>query len=259
MMGRSTLTRLVGRGTMLAASVAAGALGSLALGVACSSSSDDGSGGGGTMNADTGTKDALSSSDAAATDDADAAAAPGTCASKFGTALTEGFGRIDGVVHAVQKPSDTSCAMPDPEHVVVQVLMNGDVYRMVVDVGSSRDTGTTDTKVRFSSFPHAMPAPDYEEGWRTGIPLDYANLLGAHSADGGFATLGFDEATAKIVAAVKVGDPVSVYSISAPGHPESAEMVHRNMPGTNMDGAIVLGPTSGAPTFLLFHFADQTF
>ena len=37
----------------------------------------------------------------------------GMCATAFGSALTEGFGRIDGIVYAVQKPSDTTCTFPN--------------------------------------------------------------------------------------------------------------------------------------------------
>ena len=181
----------------------------------------------------------------------------GKCAETFGGALTEGFGRIDGVVYAVQKPSDKDCALADKDHVVVQVLMNGAVYRMVVNL--QNDLGGADPKIRVVSFPHALPDPAYEEGWRTGIPLDYANILGAHSADAGFAPLTLDEAVAKIAAEVKVGEPVSVYAVSGVGQSSSAELVHRNAPGKNEDGAIVVAPTSGAPRFLLFHFADQTF
>jgi hypothetical protein len=234
-------------------SAAAAAATAFALVVACSSD-------GGTSNAVTGADTGASDDAPAAADAADAGtdfAPTRQCADTFGTALTEGFGRIDGVVQAVQKPSDKDCAMPDKDHVVLQVLMEGSVYRMVVNLVS--DLGGADTKIRFVSFPHAMPAPEYAEGWRTGVPLDYANILGAHSGDAGFAPLTLDEAVAKIAAEVKVGDPVSVYAVSSVGQPEGAELVHRNTPGKNEDGAIVVGPTSGAPRFLLFHFADQTF
>lgn len=180
----------------------------------------------------------------------------GKCADKFGSALTEGFGRIDGVVYAIQKPSDTTCAMPNKDHVVLQVLMNGAVYRMVVNVQSDRGG---DTKVRVSTVAQAMPAPPFEEGWHTGIPLDYANILGVHSGDGGFAALTLDEAVAKIAAEVKVGDEVAVYATSGAGRPESTHLVHRNEPGKNEDGAIVIGPNSASPKLMLFHFADQTF
>jgi hypothetical protein len=225
----------------------------LALVVACSS--DDGA-------ADTGrTPDAGAPDVAAETQspaDAGEDTAPsGTCASTFGAALTEGFGRLDGIVYAVQKPSDLGCVMPDKNHLILQVLMEGAVYRMVVNLES--DVGGADTKLRFASFPHALPPPEFVEGWRTGIPLDYAGVLGAHSGDGGFTALTLDEAVLRIVAEVKVGDPVSVYGFTAAGQGASADRVHRDDSGKNEDGAIVVGPTSASPKFLLFHFAAQTF
>jgi hypothetical protein len=235
----------------LLSAVAAGAL--IVLVAACSS---DGGPNAPVAAGDSGASDATL--EAAEVEDAGVDSAPtGRCAETFGAALTEGFGRIDGVVYAVQKPSDKDCVMPDKDHVVVQVLMEGAVYRMVVNLAS--DVGGPDSKLRIATLPHALPAPEYGEGWRTGIPLDYANILGAHSDDGGFSPVTVDEAVAKITAEVKVGDPVSVYGISAAGQPGSAELVHRNTPGKNEDGAIVVAPTSATPRFLLFHFADQTF
>lgn len=231
----------------------AAASAAFALLAACSS---DDAKGGGTTGTEGGAAD--TSVEAAEVPDAgEDAALTGKCSATFGTALTDGFGRIDGVVYAVQKPSDVDCAMADKSHVVVQVLMEGAVYRLVVNLES--DVGGADPKIRFVTFPHAMPAPEYAEGWRTGVPLDYANLLGAHSGDAGFAPLTPAEAATKIAAEVKVGDAISVYAVSTPGQSSSAELVHRNDPGKNEDGAIVVGPTSATPKFLLFHFADQTF
>jgi len=180
----------------------------------------------------------------------------GACASVFGTGLTEGFGRLDGVVHAVQKPTDTACPQPNSDHVIVQVAMNGDIYRMVVNVQSDR--AGQDPKIRYAEVPHDLPAPPFEEGWHTGVPLDYANMLGVHS-DGGFAPLAMNDAVAKIVAAVKVGAPVAVYAESGAGRPESAHLIHRNSGGNNSDGAIVVDPDGASPTFLLFHFDGQSF
>lgn len=224
--------------------------------VACGSSDDPSSTTPSGTDSGTGT-DAPQGTDGADLDGGADSLAIGRCADQFGTALTEGFGRIDGVVQAVQKPSDTDCAMAEKDRLVVQVLMNGAVYRMVVDIA---DPGASDMKLRVSAFPHAMPQPDYEEGWHTGVPLDYANILGAHSADGGFVPLTPDDVIAKIAGEVKAGDPVSVYAISGPGQPSGASLVHRNRPArVNEDGAIVVAPTSGAPKFLLFHFDYQTF
>jgi hypothetical protein len=243
-------TAVTSKGAFLFAAAGAAAL---ALVVACSS--DDGASDTRTT-PDAGTADVAP--EAQAPEDAGEDTAPsGKCASTFGAALTEGFGRLDGIVYAVQKPSDKDCVMPDKDHVVLQVLMEGAVYRMVVNLES--DLGGPDTKLRFASFPHALPAPEFAEGWRTGIPLDYANVLGAHSEDGGFTALTPDEAVTKIAAEVKVGDPVSVYGVTPAGQGASGERVHRNEPGKNEDGAIVIGPTSASPRFLLFHFAEQTF
>lgn len=193
--------------------------------------------------------DAGSTADAAA----DALKPTGLCATTFGSALTEGFGRIDGTVYAVQKPSDTMCTFPNRDHVVLQVLMNGAVYRLVVNVQSDR--AGSDPKILIATLPHALPAPPFAEGWHTDAPLDYVTSLGAHS-DASFTALTLADATTKIATDVKVGDAVSVYGTSGAGRPESAHLIHRN--ATNADGAIVLSPTA-SPQFILFHFDNQTF
>jgi hypothetical protein len=177
----------------------------------------------------------------------------GKCADTFGSALTAGFGRIDGTIYAVQKPTDTTCTFPNSTHVVLQVLMNSAVYRLVVNVQSDRPGA--DPKIRIATLEHALPTPPFAEGWHLPAPLDYVTTLGAH-ADAGFATLTLDEATTKIVSALKIGDPVSVYGTSGDGRPESAHLIHRN--AGDQDGAIVISPTT-APKFLLFHFDNQTF
>ena len=189
----------------------------------------------------------------AAMDSPDAFRPTGMCAATFGSALTAGFGRIDGTVYAVQKPSDTSCVMPNGDHVVLQVLMNGAVYRLVANVQSDR--AGTDPKIAISILPHALPAPAFAEGWHLGAGLDYVTSLGAHAV-GSFTPYVLADAVTKIASEVKVGDLVSVYGTSGSGRPESAHLIHRNK--TNEDGAIVVSPTT-APRFLLFHFAEQSF
>lgn len=183
-----------------------------------------------------------------------AVALTGQCASTFGSALTDGFGRIDGVVYAVQKPSDTQCVMPNADHVVVQVLVNGAVYRMVVNVKSDRAGSSPD--VRYAKLPHALPAPAWAEGWHTDAPLDYVTTLGASTTTTGFSPTPMNDLVSELASVLVVGAPVSVYATSGDGRPESAHLVHRNK--TNQDGAIVLSP-SASPTFLLFHFDGQTF
>lgn len=236
--------------------LAGGAAAIAALVVACSSSESGASGGvpGG------GDEDAAAVDGRGGTDDgaadatADAFKPTGQCAATFGDKLTAGFGRADGIVYAVQKPSDTMCVLPNSDHVIVQMLIESAVYRMVVNVQSDRSG--VDPKIRVGTMAHALPAPAFAEGWHLGAPLDYVTTLGAHSTDPSFAPLTLTEATAKIAAEVKVGDPIALYAESGAGRPESTHLVHRNK--ANQDGAIVVNPTT-VPKFLLFHFENQTF
>ncbi len=183
---------------------------------------------------------------------ADGSKITGACAETFGNALTASFGRLDGVVYAVQKPSDTQCVMPNADHVVVQVLWNGAVYRMVVNVLSNG----AEPKVSFGMFDHALPAPAFAEGWHTDAPLDYVTTLGVHSNDSAFTAYEMNALVSEIADLIKPGDPIAVYATSGAGRPESTHLVHRNDP--NEDGALVIHPTT-SPRFLLFHFSDQTF
>lgn len=176
----------------------------------------------------------------------------GQCAQTFGTALTPGFGRIDGIVYAVQKPSDTSCPLPNSDHVIVQVLMNGAVYRMVVNVQSDR--AGADPKIRVGAKAHPLPAPAFAEGWHLDAPLDYVTTLDAH-AGATFTPMTLEEAVDEVASELKIGDPVSVYAENG-GQTGSAHLIHRNK--ANRDGAIVVTPTT-TPRFLMFHFANQTF
>jgi hypothetical protein len=229
----------------------------LALVMACSSSSAPAAGPSG-PGADAGSNaddssaadpDATAASDA----NADAFVATGMCADAFGSELTAGFGRIDGTIYAVQKPTDTACTLPNRDHVVLQVLMHSAVYRLVINVQSDR--AGADPKIRIATLDHALPSPPFAEGWHLPATLDYVTALGAHS-DASFTALTLDEATTTIVSALKVGDPVAVYGTSGAGRPESAHLIHRN--AASQDGAIVINPTT-SPAFMLFHFDNQTF
>ncbi len=171
------------------------------------------------------------------------------CADMFGDALTAPYGRIDGTVLAVVKPTDTQCAWPNDDHVVLQVNMQGKVYRMVINVMSS--FGSPD--VFYLETTHALPAPAWEEGWHTGLTLDYANDLGVH-ADA-FTAFDMPTLSDKIADAVTLGQKVSVYAHTSGG--PSAHKVHRNT--ASQDGAIVLDPEGATPKVLLFHFSDQVF
>lgn len=211
--------------------------------------------------ASTAPPDARSSGDAAPSvtsgDDAATSSggntALGTCASKFGTALTNAYGRIDGTLIAIVPPKDQTCALPNSTHITIQVQMNGEVYRMVTNVQS--DSGP-DFRVRFATLDAALPAPAWSEGWHTGVALDYVSL-GAHSTDPMFVPIDMDPLVTKVISELEINAPISVYATSGSDNSGSAHLVHRESGKT--DGAIVVEPTGPTPKFLLFHFLEQTF
>lgn len=175
------------------------------------------------------------------------------CASTFGAVLTNAFGRIDGTVVAVVPPGDPGCALPNSDHVVVQVSFDGGVHRMVINVESSFG----DPRIRLREVTAPLPSPAFELGWHPGLTLDYPTQLGVHS-DGGWEALPLQQAAQRVYELVEVGAPIAVYATSSGGSfAASAHKIHRN--GSNTDGALVLNPTSAAPTWVLFHFANQSF
>ena len=193
-----------------------------------------------------------------AADDAalDGGAAPdGRCASTFGSDLTAGFGRLDGIVYAVQRPSDKGCAFPNASHVIVQVAIRGAVHRVAVALGSTRPG--TDPQMRYRAMPAPLRGGAFAEGWHAPASLDYAlDLFFRDGAEGGFAPRSRDEVVAELASKLVVGAKVSIFATSDVGRPDSAHLVHRN--ATKRDGAIVVDPT-GSPTYLLFHFDGQDF
>ncbi len=230
--------------------------------VACTDHSNDppaasSSSSGGDPQADASTEPETDAGSPDVATDAKDSGITGKCADTFGDKLTEGFGRIDGLVWAVQKPSDTQCVFPNNDHVIIQVLMGGAVYRMVANVQSDRtlDDGGPAPPVRYAAITHALPPPAWADGWHTDVALDYPTTLGVHND--AFTPNTLDELVTKIATEVKPGDPISVYAQSGNGRPESAHLIHRN--GKQKDGAIVVAPTSASPKILLFHFAEQVF
>jgi hypothetical protein len=181
------------------------------------------------------------------------AGALGRCADTFGTALPAGYGRLDGIIHAVVRPNDQTCAMPNSTHLVLQVRMNAAVYRMVVNVQSTR--AGTDPAVRFAEVTRAFPPPAWSEGFHVGVTLDYANDLVLHAGGVPFERVESAALVERIVPRLTPGMRVAVYSQGSGG--ASTHLVHRN--GQNDDGSIVLDPMGASPRWMVFHFADQTF
>ncbi len=174
------------------------------------------------------------------------------CATVFGRSLTNAFGRIDGTVRAVVPPDHPSCPMPNGTHLVLQVTMNDEVYRMVTNVLS--DSG--DPRV----FLHEIDAPlvggPWAEGWHPGTQLDYVSML--HVASTEFIPHDMTTTVEMVTQQIALGAKISVFATSSGGsNAASAHLVHRNF--TNADGAIVIGPETASPHYILFRFDEPLF
>ena len=174
------------------------------------------------------------------------------CAASFGSSLTNAFGRLDGTVRAVVPPGFPGCPQPNSTHVVVQVDMAGQAYRMVVNVRSSMG----DPRVFFRTLDAPLVGPAWSEGWHPGYTLDYASDL--HVTSDTFTPMEMDALVDTMTSPIELGAKISVFATSSGGaNASGAHLVHRNF--VNADGAIVVGPDTGAPTYLLFRFDEQLF
>lgn len=173
-----------------------------------------------------------------------------TCADTFGSALTPGFGRIDGTILAVVPPDDQACALPNSTHLVVQLTMGGQAYRLVVDVLSNQ--GSPD--VWFDELDAPLAGGAWADGWHVPSQLDYVTDL--HVASTAFTEMMEADLVAKITSELELGAKVSIFATAGTTEPNSAHLIHRN--ATNADGAIVIAPDT-APHYLLLRFGEQTF
>lgn len=172
---------------------------------------------------------------------------------EFGALFTNAFGRADGTVVAVVPPA-WPCPFPNSDHVVIQMMIDGGVQRLVVNVKS--DFGNPNIFMRELNAP--LPAPAYGEGWHPGLSLDYPTDFDVHTTDGGWDEVNLEQASARIDDAITIGAPLSVYATSSGGsYAASAHKIHRN--SGKKDGAIVIDPTGANPRWLLFRFANQSF
>ena len=197
------------------------------------------------------TDDAAAGDAASSTTDAplDKAAA---CASMFGSSLTNAFGRVDGTVRAVVPPAHPTCPIMNGTHLVLQMTMNQQVYRMVVNVAS--DQGPPNVYLRELDAPLAGGA--WAEGWHPGMQLDYVSMLQVTSTS--FVAHTPAEMVQLVTAELDLGAKVSVFATSSGGvNASGAHLIHKNLP--NADGAIVIGPDTASPHYLLFRFDEQAF
>ncbi|MBL9022891.1 MAG: hypothetical protein JNL21_11885 [Myxococcales bacterium] len=216
-------------------------------GLGCGDSAEEGQGGGSTEM--TGTTAETGATTASVTASSTATGAPvdkaEACADTFGDALTDSYGRLDGTVLAVVGPTDTQCPLVNDDHLVIQVTMDGAVYRMVVNVDG----------VYYNEAPGSLVGPAWAEGWHTDVALEYP-MLGVTSTQ--FISQPMAQLVETVSAHIDIGAPISVYAVSSGGDlASSAHLVHRNDSGS--DGAILIDPTGADPLYLLFRFPQQAF
>ena len=198
------------------------------------------------------TSDASSSADAArAVPDAaiDAMVDDGTptrqaCTGNFGHGLTRVHGRIDGTLVSIVPESSHGCNN-DRDHLHLQILMQGEVYDVAVNIYDPADVDFVERDI---------PLPDgpWEEGWHPGYALDYVQL-GLH-ADA-FSPVAETALRDRLVRALSTVNHISVFMTAygaGGGHD-----IHRRYGGD--DGAIFTEPLSPTAHGLFFHFVDQTF
>jgi hypothetical protein len=192
--------------------------------------------------------------DASVTADASTGNGDGTptrqpCTGSFGSAMNTTFGRLDGFLVSSIDPGQGAGCSGDAHHIHLQILVNGGIENIAVNVDSSIGTPNVD----FLQINAPLKGAAWSEGWHASQQLDYAINLGVHAAD--FAVTTPTQLTTIVDNALATANHVSIFCTGF--GPDGGHLVHRH--AANDDGAIVINPLSASPTYLLFHFANQTF
>lgn len=171
------------------------------------------------------------------------------CTGSFGSQMTTVFGRLDGFLVAIVPINGSSTCRGDDNHLHLQIRVNGQIQDIAVNTAST--SGSPD--VDFLQFNAPLKGGAWSEGWHTGQSFDYATSLGVHSGD-------FTERTPTtlpgiVTSALANANHVSIFTTGFNG--TGGDLIHRE--GSNHDGAIVINPTTSNPSYLLFHFTDQSF
>lgn len=163
------------------------------------------------------------------------------CTNEFGDALSSAYGRLDGILVAVVPLGEDQCN-GDQDHLHLQVRANGQIYDVAMNMN-----------VRMLANDAPRTGDPWTEGWHPGVALDYVGTLATHSSD--FTAYAKDALAQHIEDLTTTINHISVYGTGY--GPDGMHKIHRNF--TNNDGAVVLDPLSNTPTYLLFHFDNQSF
>lgn len=167
------------------------------------------------------------------------------CTSSFGNGISGAFGRLDGYLVSIVPPGSTSGCNDDGSHVHLQILMNGAIYDVAVNVSDPAG-------VYFAERDLALPDGAWSEGFHSSDTLDYV-ALGLHSTD--FTAYQESALSQMVESELATANHVSIFA--TPYNSSGIHLVHRNSGGN--DGSIVINPLSSTAHALFFHFVDQTF
>jgi Lamin Tail Domain len=180
----------------------------------------------------------VGSPDASVSPDASTGGGDGTptrqpCTGTFGSAMNTTFGRLDGFLVSIINPGQGAGCSGDAHHVHLQILVNGGIENIAVNVDSSIGTPNVD----FLQINAPLKGAAWSEGWHASQQLDYANNLGVHATD--FAVTTPTQLTTIVDNALATANHVSIFCTgfdATGGH-----LVHRH--ANNDDGAIVINQT----------------
>jgi hypothetical protein len=169
------------------------------------------------------------------------------CTNQLGTAMSQEFGRLDGILVAIVPPGNGNCNA-DSSHIHLQVRTNGAVYDISVNVGAGamQDVHSTTRDMK-------MPGPAWDEGWHPAIGNDYV-ALGIRSTD--LPLLTAAQLTSDLMTELATANHISVFTIGY--GPDGGHLVHRN--GSGRDGLLITKPlASSSARVRMFSFTGQTF
>jgi hypothetical protein len=213
--------------------------------------------GGGGHDSSTAPREGGGSDSAVSAGDTSAASTDGTpthtsactpLSAQTGTAINTTFGRLDGTLsYVVAKGGSRSCN-GDDSHVHLQVLVNGEVYDVAVDIGA------TPGDVALFTEDIALPGGAWAEGWHGSDTLTYT-ALGLHAPQ----FTGQDPTTlaANLVSELAQANHVSIFG-TAYNTNNGCHDVHYHG-GGGQDGALFVDPLSPQAHGMFFRFSTDSF
>lgn len=178
---------------------------------------------------------------------ADGTATTRACTNTFGSQLTAVHGRLDGLLVAVVPPGGRSCN-GDTDHVHLQVLVNGSVYDVAVNVHDN-----TGGNVFFLARDGAAVTFEWVEGWHPNEHLSYRDL---GLTAGAFTAVPLSTLAQQLEHELAMVNHVSIFATGY-GPTGTHEVHYRD--GVSLDGAIIARPLGSSARSLFFHFANQIF